>query len=167
MNRRAWQSVGSQRVGHAEWLIHTCRQGWVQADLAGDNHSSSCFVRFIIPVHPVLSTSNPLQASDLAEGLRACSVIVDFTLCDPMDYSPPGPSVHGILWARMLEWVAISSSRNLSNPGMEPRLRHLLHWQADSLLLSHLGSPERLCSPGSSQPQQPAFGWDSSLQHSD
>ena len=29
------------------------------------------------------------------------------TLCDPMDYSPPGSSVHGILQARILEWVAI------------------------------------------------------------
>ena len=28
------------------------------------------------------------------------------TLCDPMDYSPPGSSVHGILRARILEWVA-------------------------------------------------------------
>ena len=33
------------------------------------------------------------------------------TLCDPMDYSSPGSSVHGILQARILEWVAISSSR--------------------------------------------------------
>ena len=33
------------------------------------------------------------------------------TLCDPMDCSPPGYSVHGILQARILEWVAISSSR--------------------------------------------------------
>ena len=32
------------------------------------------------------------------------------TLCDPMDYSPPGSSVHGILQARILEWVAISFS---------------------------------------------------------
>ena len=32
-------------------------------------------------------------------------------LCNPMDYSPPGSSVHGILQARKLEWVAISSSR--------------------------------------------------------
>ena len=50
------------------------------------------------------------------------------TLCDPMDCSPPGPSVHGILQARILEWVAISSSKDLpqgSNLG-------LLHWQADS-----------------------------------
>ena len=31
------------------------------------------------------------------------------TLCDPMDYSPPGSSVHGIFQARILEWVAISS----------------------------------------------------------
>ena len=33
------------------------------------------------------------------------------TLCDPMDYSPPGSSVHGILQARILEWVAIPFSR--------------------------------------------------------
>ena len=31
-------------------------------------------------------------------------------LCDPMDCSPPGPSVHGILQARIMEWVAISFS---------------------------------------------------------
>ena len=33
------------------------------------------------------------------------------TLCDPMDYSPPGSSVHGILQTRILEWVAMPSSR--------------------------------------------------------
>ena len=38
------------------------------------------------------------------------------TLCDPMDCSPPGSSVHGILQARILEWVAISSSRRSSQP---------------------------------------------------
>ena len=42
------------------------------------------------------------------------------TLCDPMDSCPPGSSVLGILLARILEWVAISSSGNLSNLGMEP-----------------------------------------------
>ena len=36
------------------------------------------------------------------------------TLCDPMDCSPPGSSVHGILQARIVEWVAISSSRGSS-----------------------------------------------------
>ena len=37
-------------------------------------------------------------------------------LCDPTDYSTPGSSVHGILQARRLEWVAISSSRGSSWP---------------------------------------------------
>ena len=38
------------------------------------------------------------------------------TLCDPMDYSPPGSSVHGILQATILEWVAMPSSRGSSQP---------------------------------------------------
>ena len=42
------------------------------------------------------------------------------TLCDSMGCSPPGSSVHGILQARILEWVAIPFSRDLLNPGMEP-----------------------------------------------
>ena len=37
-------------------------------------------------------------------------------LCDPMDCSPPGSSVHGILQARILEWVVISFSRGSSQP---------------------------------------------------
>ena len=41
------------------------------------------------------------------------------TRCDPMDYSPPGTSVHGLLQARILEWVAILSPRDLSDPGIE------------------------------------------------
>ena len=38
------------------------------------------------------------------------------TLCDPMDCSPPGSSVCGILQARILEWVAISFSRGSPQP---------------------------------------------------
>ena len=44
----------------------------------------------------------------------SCSVMSD--LCYPMDYSPPGSSLHGILQARILEWVAISFSRGSSRP---------------------------------------------------
>jgi len=40
-----------------------------------------------------------------AKSLQLCP-----TLCDPIDGSPPGPTVPGILQARTLEWVAISSS---------------------------------------------------------
>ena len=38
------------------------------------------------------------------------------TLCNPLDYSPPGSSIHGILQARILEWVAIFFSRGASWP---------------------------------------------------
>ena len=38
------------------------------------------------------------------------------TLCDPMDCSLPGSSIHGIFQARVLEWVAISFSRGSSQP---------------------------------------------------
>ena len=42
------------------------------------------------------------------------------TLCDTMDCSPPVSSVHGIVQARILEWVAIPSPGDLSDPGIEP-----------------------------------------------
>ena len=43
------------------------------------------------------------------------------TLCDLMDYSPPSSSVHGILQARILEWVAFPSPGDLPDPGIKPR----------------------------------------------
>ena len=52
------------------------------------------------------------------------------TLGNPMDYSPPGSFVHGILHARIQEWAAIPFSRDLPHPGTEPRSPALL---ADSL----------------------------------
>ena len=58
---------------------------------------------------PLLVTSFILKVKVLVS--QSCP-----TLGDPMDCSPPGSSVHGILQARMLEWVAISSSRGSSLP---------------------------------------------------
>ena len=52
-------------------------------------------------------------------------------LCDPMDCGPPGSSVHGILQARTLEWVAILFSRESSQPRDQTGFPSL---QADSLL---------------------------------
>ena len=52
------------------------------------------------------------------------------TLCNPVDCSPPGSSAHGILQARILEWVAISFSRGPSQPRDRPRSPTL---QADTL----------------------------------
>ena len=55
-------------------------------------------------------------------------------LCNTMDCSLPGSSVRGILQARILEWVAISSSRGSSQPRDQTcNSLGLLLWQADSL----------------------------------
>ena len=50
-----------------------------------------------------------------AQSLQLC-----LTLCNTMDCSPPGFSVHEISQARILEWDDISSFRDLPNPGIEP-----------------------------------------------
>ena len=70
-----------------------------------------------------------------AKSLQSC-----LTLYDPMDCTPPGSSVHEILQARILEWVAVPSSRRAPNPGVEPLCLCLLHWQTYSSW-SHLGNP--------------------------
>ena len=48
------------------------------------------------------------------------------TLCDPMDYSLPGSSVHGIFQARVLEWVAISFFRVSSRPRNRTQVSHIV-----------------------------------------
>ena len=57
------------------------------------------------------------------------------TLCSPMDYSPPGSSVRGLFQARILEWVAMSSSSGSSQcrdgthvPSFPMQVLNLLHW---------------------------------------
>ena len=66
---------------------------------------------------------------------RACRLLLQScpTLCDPMDRSLPGSSVHGILWTRILEWVVMPFSRGSSPPrgqtpvSVEPHGRQVLH----------------------------------------
>ena len=66
---------------------------------------------------------------------ECCFLVSCIRLCSLMGCSPPGASVHGLLQARILEWVAVPFSRGSSWP--RP---YLLHWQADSLPLSYQGS---------------------------
>ena len=88
-----------------------------------------------------------------AKSLQSCQ-----SLCDRKDCSLPGSSIHGILQARIPEWVAMPSSRDLPIPGIELRSPAL---QVGGFLyhLSHQGSPRRLewvaypFSSGSSQPR--------------
>ena len=67
---------------------------------------------------------------------RACMLSqLRLTLCDPVDGSPPGSSVHWILQARILEWVIMPPLLQGIFPteGSNPHLLHFLRWQVSSL----------------------------------
>ena len=72
-----------------------------------------------------------------AKSLQLCP-----TLCDPMDCNPPGSSVHGILQARLLEWVAMPFSRESSRP------RDRTHVSCGSCIAGAFFTAEPLGKPG-------------------
>ena len=85
---------------------------------------------------PLLSETTHLSTKALcvcAKSLQSCP-----TLWNSMDSSLPGSSVHGILWAKTLEWVAMPSSKGSSQPR---DLLCLLHWSVCSLPLALPGKP--------------------------
>ena len=94
----------------------------------------SFYIQVSIPTFKknTLSISNALVSVCMhAKSLQSCP-----TLCDTMDCSLPGSSSHGILQARILEWVAMSSSRRSSRPRDQTWVSYvLLHWHAGSLPL--------------------------------
>ena len=106
-----------------------------------------------IQSHPIDQTSQPAGCtqSQGAGGRQLCvnlkipslgsSVLVAqlcLILCDPMIYSPPSSSVHGIFQARILEWVAIPFSRESSLPRDRTLVSAL---QADSFTPEPQGKP--------------------------
>ena len=102
---------------------------WHLCTLKNDHHKSSCNSSPCSwPRYLFCSLSSPLFLYVCAKLLQSC-----LTLWDPMNYRLPGSSVYGVFQARILEWVAISFSRESSQPrdGTQ-HLLHLLHWQVDS-----------------------------------
>ena len=99
--------------------------------------SSVCFIFF--PTTSIYSSLNSdwKQKKVCTKSLQSCPLFVTLwtvavcvrvlvaqsclTLWDPMDYSPPG-SVHGILQAKILKWVAIPFSRGFSRPRDQTRV---------------------------------------------
>ena len=71
------------------------------------------------PGHRNAGAARPCRICE-AQSLQSCP-----TLCDPMDCSPPGSSVHGILLVRILEWVAISFCGGSSWPRDWTRVSHI------------------------------------------
>ena len=138
--------VGSQRVRH-DWTAFTSLHHVQLARVPGSNsrgcHSppslhawSHCHCASS-PCSIVLIHGSPGEKMSMCVCVCVCvclcfyfvlffgvrlwpkSLQLYLTLCDPMDCSPPGSSVHGILQARMLEWVAMPPGE-LPEPELKP-----------------------------------------------
>ena len=82
---------------------------------------------------PTLPIPNPTGLQTVLYFISCSVAQLSLTLCDSMDHSPPGSSVHGVLQARILEWVAYPFSRGSSWPRDQIRVscigrRILYHW---------------------------------------
>ena len=84
----------------------------------------------------------------------SCSVLL--TLCNPMDFSPPGSFVHGIFQARILKWDAISFSRGSSWPR---------HWTWVSCMAGRFFFYCLSLTASQSHQLQTSSGWGFGLQH--
>ena len=102
--RATVSAVRKEREVSHHPVLKTLTLSW-QAEWGSDVHIISCYViLYYIVCYVIL-----YYIHVCAESLQLC-----LTLCNPMDYHPPGSSVHGILQARILEWAAIPSSRGSS-----------------------------------------------------
>ena len=85
----------------------------------------------VIQVYALTSNAEETEVEwlyeDLQDLLESESEVAQSypTLCDPMDYSLPGFSLHGILQARVLKWVAISFSRGSSRLRDRTQVSHI------------------------------------------
>ena len=132
-------------------LVHTlgaqqcCKNMWCRGSLplCSDN-TEKCW-KYLLS-----SGSKRWQAvvKDEADFIRrvfsvSCSVLSDSLRPHGLS-PPPGSSVPGILQARMLEWVAMSSTRGVfPTQGRNPHLQGLLHWQEGSLPLAPVGRTQK------------------------
>ena len=98
-----------------------------------------------VSTSPFLIFASPFLHTIFLESMKVKVLVTQscLTLWDPMDCSPLGSSVHGILQffhARILEWAAIPSPGDLPDPGIEPGSPAL---QAESLPPEPLGKPHK------------------------
>ena len=127
MHNQAWRGSGSQEL--LTWLI--CLGYHMYLEISGwkfINWSGIKNMIFLLKLNAssmleclkTLLSFYKYTGPSLFLCMCASSLQSWRTLCDPMDYSPPSSSVHGILQARILEWVALPSSKGSSNSGIEP-----------------------------------------------
>ena len=123
-----WQSLTN--VILASFFVRRiccCRRSLRRCDSKAKSGQLEASYLFPYPwnVHPIYHS----HAFMHAKSFQSC-----LPLCNPVDWGLPGSFVHGILQARILEWVAMSSS--FLTQGSNLGLLCLLHWEAGSLPLA-------------------------------
>ena len=99
---------------HVSLALYMWRKAWGRAKRRTENMTNTKQT-----AQAPLELSWPWEVSEFTKFLGLSKVLVTqscSTLCDPMDCSPPGSSVGGILQARILKWVVISFSKGSSRP---------------------------------------------------
>ena len=105
------------------WLYRFCNDRYNYKDINKQTKNIGCnFIDFILS--DIFVELTPKASATKAKIQKLHYIRVKWsevtqlcpTLCDSVDCSPPGSSVHGILQARILEWVTISFSRGSSRP---------------------------------------------------
>ena len=92
--------------GHrGTWLLKVRLSVLKQSTSQPGKHTVSLQRQDFLSLHPISLPAKSAAAAAAVKSLQLCP-----TLCDPIDGSPPGSPVPGILQARTLEWVAISFS---------------------------------------------------------
>ena len=136
-----WGNARGQRAGLEKYFFPS-RSAWYCSPVMDTTFHDNCSsavnpLPFFNLIQPPVTLPLPSQGSALravmtspgAVYLRdpqvclcmwAKSIQLCPTLCDPIDGSPAVPSVHGTLQARILEWVAVPSSKDIPDPGIEP-----------------------------------------------
>ena len=84
------------------WLIHSVVQQKLRQHCKATMPHLNTYILICVCVYVCVCVHKSLQSRP--------------TLCDPMDHSQPGSSVHGIFQGRILEWVAMPSSKRSSRP---------------------------------------------------
>ena len=148
--RVEWWLPGAAGTGNEEMLFKGYKLPTIRWTSSGDLTFSMVTIvnsTMLYPSSKLLREQilNILTTTTNTEKVTECMCAQSCpTLSDLMDCSPPGPSVHGILQARRLEWVAIFTSRGFSQPRNWTWISYTAPTspalQADSLPLNHQGT---------------------------
>ena len=128
-----WSKNKEALLKRNEGVLFAAMLNWKQVSLSGDTLKLGEEIRAKDVDCKVISIKEIVEA-ELCLVIQSC-----LTLCNPMVCSPPSSSVHWILQARILQWVAIPSSKGSSQPRIEPRSPAL---QVDSLPSEPPGNPK-------------------------